>query len=259
MALIKVNTNSSVFNMGVPLYVILPQQDAPAHQGGTSKPGPYKTLYLLHGQGGNFADWVRNTMLERYATEHSLAVVMPSGDNSFYSDLQNGMKYSQYLTGELIATSEAWFPLSTDPKDRFIGGYSMGGYGALRTAMLAPHLYSKVLGVSSLVDILPKYKQEGFEDRARFVFGELDEIDENGSDIFAAAKRMASMDSRPDFCLTIGKDDARLEQNKRLAELMNELGISVRLDIGEGGHDYGFADGAVKKALPWLTGSGREA
>ncbi len=47
---------------------------------------PYKTLYLPHGVFGDYMDWVAGTRIQRYAEEHDLAVVMPSGDNAFYVD-----------------------------------------------------------------------------------------------------------------------------------------------------------------------------
>jgi len=259
MALIKVNMNSAVHNMGTALYVILPQKDAPANRGGARGGGPYRTLYLLHGQGGDYSEWVRNVPLERYAAGYNLAIVMPSGDNSFYSNLQNGMKYQRFLTEELIQTCESWFPLSRDPKDRFIGGFSMGGYGALRTAMGAPGLYGKAVGIASLIDIYTKYKQEGFGDRARMVFGELDQVRENGADLFEAARRMAAGGVYPQFYLTCGNEDPRYHQSVRLNELLGGLGVPCAFHPGEGDHNYAFVDEAFRKALVWLCEEGRGA
>ncbi|MGI5899867.1 MAG: alpha/beta hydrolase [Christensenellales bacterium] len=253
MALIKINMNSAVHNMGTSVYVILPQRGAPENRGGTEKPGPWKTLYLLHGQGGDCSEWVRNVPLERYAARHSLAIVMPSGDNSFYSDLQNGMKYQRFLTEELIGVCESWFPLSREPKDRFIGGFSMGGYGALRTAMGAPGLYGKAVGISSLIDIYTKYRQKGFEDRARMVFGELEQVEENGAELFSAAERMAGEGVCPQFYLTCGDNDTRFSQSERLHQKLRSLGVSVEFHPAQGDHDYAFADRAIQKALDWLV------
>jgi len=45
-----------------------------------------KTLYLLHGYSGFSKDWLFGTNIQELAVKYNLAVVMPSGDNSFYLD-----------------------------------------------------------------------------------------------------------------------------------------------------------------------------
>ncbi len=45
---------------------------------------PYPTLYLLHGLTDNSNGWLHNTRIRMWAEEMGLAVVMPSGENSFY-------------------------------------------------------------------------------------------------------------------------------------------------------------------------------
>ena len=47
---------------------------------------PLPTLYLLHGLSDDNTIWMRRTALERYAGAYRLAVVMPDGARSFYSD-----------------------------------------------------------------------------------------------------------------------------------------------------------------------------
>ena len=58
----------------------------PTDQSGTDKRRKYKTLYLLHGIFGNQYDWLNGTMLERWAMERNIAVILPAGDNRFYLD-----------------------------------------------------------------------------------------------------------------------------------------------------------------------------
>ncbi|MBR2828946.1 MAG: acetylesterase, partial [Solobacterium sp.] len=84
MALIQVNYLSKALFRTVPVQVILPV-DRISFETMDYEPvqRKFKTLYLLHGLLGNYTDWVSGTRIQRWAEEKNLAVVMPSGDNSF--------------------------------------------------------------------------------------------------------------------------------------------------------------------------------
>lgn len=251
MSLIKVNMNSDTLGMGIPLYVIVPQSGAPASRGGSTEAGPFKTLYLLHGEGGDYSEWLRNTSVERYVSDSRLAVVMPSGDNSWWSNLQNGMRYQDFIVQELVERCEQWFPLSSRPEDRFIGGISMGSYGALRAALRLPGAYSKVIGISCVTDIRPFYLQDS--DRACMIFGEPSQAGENGADLFAAADRLAADSIRaPDFYLSTGLRDPLFPDSEKMYHKLHSLGFHVTLRPGEGTHDWQFGDSALGDALNWL-------
>ncbi len=50
------------------------------------KPAKFKTLYLLHGFGGNRNDWMNYTPLRDIAERNNIAIVLPEAENSFYID-----------------------------------------------------------------------------------------------------------------------------------------------------------------------------
>lgn len=50
---------------------------------------PYKTLYLLHGLFGSDDIFLANTTIQKFAEDHNIAVVLPSGENSFYVTKKN--------------------------------------------------------------------------------------------------------------------------------------------------------------------------
>jgi S-formylglutathione hydrolase FrmB len=62
---------------------------------------PVKTLWLLHGRSDDHTTWMRNTLIERYAEDHGIAVVMPNADKSWYSNTAYQMNYFNYITPEL--------------------------------------------------------------------------------------------------------------------------------------------------------------
>ena len=110
MAFIQMNLLSQNLMRTVPVNVILPvdKQQMPGMPAREEK--PYKTLYLLHGIFGNYMDWVTGTKIMRYAEEHDLAVVMPSGDNSFYVDHPEAMNnYGKFVGKELVELTRKCF------------------------------------------------------------------------------------------------------------------------------------------------------
>lgn len=99
----------------------------------TPRKAPFKTLYLLHGITGNHADWISESRIRSWAAARNLAVVMPSGYNAFYLDQPESHNfYGRFVGQELINVTRRILPLSTQREDTFIGGISMGAYGAMR-------------------------------------------------------------------------------------------------------------------------------
>ena len=159
MALISVDYFSSSLMRTTTLEVILPVDDQGAayatdaamrHAGNTledemrawderpypPRKAPFKTLFLLHGISGNHADWISETRIRSWAESHGIAVVMPSGYNAFYLDQPEAHNYyGRFVGQELVEVARRMFPLSDRREDTFIGGISMGAYGALRNGL----------------------------------------------------------------------------------------------------------------------------
>ena len=146
MALININYESKTLGMPVMINAIIPQGR-----------GSYKTLYLLHGMGGDYTTWITKSRVADYVDNTDIAVIMISGDNKCYVDNVHGRKYFTFLTEELIETCTNWFGLSCDRKDRYIAGMSMGGYGAVHAALIKPDVYGKVFSYSGLLDIEKRF------------------------------------------------------------------------------------------------------
>lgn len=135
MALMEVHYYSYALQRKTTLQVVLPVDKFSAN-GRLGAPQKYKTLYLLHGFHGNSIDWVTGTRIQRWATERNLAVVMPAGDNAFYVDRpESGNCYGEFVGRELVEMTRRMFPLSDKREDTFIGGLSMGGFGAMMNGL----------------------------------------------------------------------------------------------------------------------------
>ena len=133
MALLQVNYLSMALHRTTTMNVILPADRMLPPGEEPQEERPFRTLYLLHGVIGNYTDWVTGTNIQRWAEEKNLAVVMPSGENSFYLDCDaSETLYGEFVGRELVEVTRKMFPLSRRREDTYLAGLSMGGYGALR-------------------------------------------------------------------------------------------------------------------------------
>ncbi len=155
MALLRIDHVPESIKMNTPLNLIIPEP-------GEMKGLPIrerKVLYLLHGLSDDASAWARYSKIEIYARKYGLVVVMPSVGRSFYTDQPNGQKYFTYLVEELPRYLEEVFGIPRARENTLIAGLSMGGYGAMKAALLYPERYfaaASFSGVLSLnVAVLP--------------------------------------------------------------------------------------------------------
>lgn len=259
MALIQCNFFSESLMRTVPIQVILPTDkmlfgEQPREQ------KPFKTLYLLHGIFGNYTDWVAGTRIKDWAEERNLAVVMPSGDNSFYVDnKKSGNLYGTYIAKELVEFTRRSFPLSRNREDTFIGGLSMGGYGSIVNALQHPETFGAVCALSAAIldanAVAPEnYTDFIFTNRGYYesVFGELDKFAGSDFDCSALAKKVATQPVKPKFYIACGTEDDLITPNREFNSLLTTLGFDVTYEEGPGVHDWYFWDTYILKALNWL-------
>lgn len=102
-----------------------------------SKAGPHGVQFALHGCAANHASLVNNTGMQTvFGEELNRIVFVPlaRGPQGYYSDISERDVLDAYA--DLLASYDV-------DRDRvFSGGYSMGGYGALRFAALYPHWFA---------------------------------------------------------------------------------------------------------------------
>lgn len=260
MAWIQCNFFSTALMRTVPINVIVPTDKmVPGVDEQETK--PFKTLYLLHGIFGNYTDWISATRLQSWAQDKNIVVVMPSGENRFYVD-QNvpGEKYGTFISQELVAFTRKTFPLSHKREDTFIGGLSMGGYGAIINGLNAPETFGAVCALSAATIIgNHNHLEEGTDDIFRskeyheMVFGDLNQVLGSDKDYIAVAKRLMAYErEKPKFYIACGTDDFLFESNVIFKDKLIELGFDVTWVQDEGGHDWLFWDKYIKKTLEWL-------
>lgn len=140
MSLVHMNFASQYLGYYTDVNILLPNKPkdlSPASYYGSGH--KYKVLYLLHGGLSDYSDWERKTMIELYARERDLVVVMPSVQNSFYTRWSyRASKWVPpvdaygYILDELMPLVSGWYPASSAPEDTYIAGFSMGAVGTLK-------------------------------------------------------------------------------------------------------------------------------
>lgn len=262
MAFIQMNLLSQCLMRTVPVNVILPA-DKMLFPGMPERENkPYKTLYLLHGIFGNHMDWGTGTRIQRYAEENDLAVVMPAGENAFYVDRADANDfYGEFVGRELVELTRKMFPLSDKREDTFIGGLSMGGYGAMRNGFKYSDTFGYIVSLSGalLVEDFPKRTNESplfmeRRDYAESCFGDLDAMQESDMNPKWMVKKLkADGKEIPKVFMACGDQDSLLEANKKMAAFLQEQGVDVTFEVGPGNHEWDFWDTYIKKAVyEWL-------
>lgn len=115
----------------------------------------YPVLYLLHGATGCYSDWSKKTNLDALATKHSMIIVCPDGQDSWYFDspIDPKMQFETYVAKELVAYIDEHYRTIADAKMRAITGLSMGGHGGLWLGWRHPDVFGSCGSMSGGVDI----------------------------------------------------------------------------------------------------------
>ncbi len=257
MAVLQVNFVSQSLWRTVQVQVVLPADKRTA-EGKLSGPQKYKTLYLLHGYWGNDTDWLMGTRIKRWAEEKDLAVVMPSGDNAFYVDRADARNsYGEFIGKELVEVTRRMFPLSDRREDTFIGGLSMGGFGAMRNGLKYHDTFGRIISLSGAFHHFES-SPDAWSAYDESLFGAMEEAvnsDRNPEFLIRAlARKKQEVPDLPlpQVYMACGVEDGLLASNRSCVKLLRESGFEVTYEEGPGAHEWDFWDTYIKKVVDWL-------
>lgn len=258
MAFFEVHAFSDVLGLQVSFYVLLPQaarRQIGVHAGETR--AKYPALYLLHGLSDDHTIWLRRTSVERYAAEKNIAVVMPAVARSFYQDMASGPKYWTFLSEELPALCQQFFPLSAARDDTFVAGLSMGGYGALRLGLARPEKFAAAASLSGALDLEKRLREAGKPgsriDRAEWtsIFGPDLKAPDNAN-LRSLAAKAATSTPRPALYVACGTEDELLGDSRDFRRHLDSIHYPVTYSEGPGAHEWGYWDEQIQRVLDWL-------
>lgn len=253
MAFCELRYHSDALGCAVSVNVILPENAKTLIGMQTGAGETYKTLYLLHGLSDDHTIWERRTSIERYATERGIAVVMPNGGRSWYTDMANGAKYFTFITRELPSVCRGFFRGMSDKReDNFIGGLSMGGYGAVKAALSYPECYGGCICLSGALDIATFKHHSVQEWRAIFGYDLAGAEELRGSmhDVYTLAEENARKGLKfPKMYMWCGDDDYLLDNSIRFDALLTSLGVEHKYEQSEGNHSWHWWDMHIQDGL----------
>jgi putative tributyrin esterase len=256
LALIQCDFFSEVLGISTSMCVILPQNThSQIGMNGSANKEKYPTLYLLHGLSDDHTIWQRRTSIERYVSDMGIAVVMPNGGRSFYTDMKHGYKYFTFISEELPEIAKQFFPLSDKREDTFAAGLSMGGYGAFKLALSCPDKYAAAASLSGAVDMGSRVKNNEIEDTSELenIFGNLNSIENSENDLFFLARNIsASNGPKPKLYQCCGTEDFLYEDNINFKNFIEKTNLDYTYEEGPGIHEWKYWDDQIQKVLKWL-------
>ncbi len=248
MAFIRMDHIAETTKVNLPLNIILPDpgmiKDIPVSE--------RKVLYLLHGLSDDSSAWQRFTSIEVYARQYGLVVVMPSVGRSFYIDQPNGQAYFTYLTEELPNYLEAVFGIKPRRENTLIAGNSMGGYGALKAALLFPQCYFAAASFSGVLSlgIMNTHPSDKRQDEFRLLFGDLSKLNGSEHDPAVWLQRASQKPQNlPNLYISCGRQDDLYPLHKMFINVCQQLGVTVDAYEEDAGHTWPFWDRQIQRFL----------
>jgi len=247
-----VQFQSKLTNATLPYNVILPADYR------ASSVTRYPVLYLLHGFGGHYSDWVTRTNVADYAAPYRMIVVIPEGNNGWYTD-STGVatdKYESYILKELIPDVQKRYRTIEARYGRAVAGLSMGGYGSLKFGLKSPDTFVFVGSLSGALaaatwteDDLKNLK--AIRDSVFTVFGPTGSDVRKANDIYEITRGLsaARVAALPYIYLDCGTEDFLISLNQQFAALLREKKIPHEYRELPGDHNWAYWDQQIPEVL----------
>lgn len=259
MAYFKINLFSNSLKRYTSFDMFIPndiREDIP-HEDTIYSRRKTKTLFLLHGYTGNAGNWIPEYLAEKY----NFAIVMPSGENSFWLDgLSTGHKYGTFVGSELVSYIRKTFGLAMGAEETYIMGMSMGGFGALHIALNFPDNFGKLGALSSalIVHDIANMKPDDKNDVANYAyyhecFGDLDLVEKSENNPEILVERLKNLGQNiPEIYMCCGTEDFLLEKNRHMHRFLNNANVKHEYFESSGGHDMIFWSEYAVKVVDWM-------
>jgi enterochelin esterase family protein len=239
---------SPALGRAIPYAVYLP--DGHGRVGAGGRP---PILFLLHGLGGRETDWPDAgrlaPTLDRLIAEGAvppLVVAMPGLGDGWYVDNPDpggaGAVETAFLD-DFVPFAEWTWGAGGGRDRRAVAGLSMGGWGAVRFAMLRPGEFAAAASLSGALVPDAWTETRTWAELSAGAFGRpADPRRFRAASPFGMIPAFAEASPRPALYLACGTgDELHLAQANRLFHAaLREAGVEAELRLVGGGHDWGF-------------------
>lgn len=253
MAYMTLNYKSAAQFKSTTVRIILPDRWMTAGR------EPLRTLYFLPGFSADSTELLTGLSFRRQAELKNMAIVIVDGENSFYLDHPARLRnYGAFVGKEIVDVTRKLLPLSDKREDTYIGGISMGGFGALLTGLHYRDTFGKVAALSPAVDIYrvaDEHPESGFNPvMLDNLFGSREEFARSDANLLAGYER-AEKESLPELLVCCGSDDRLVyPQGREFAEKLSEEGFSCRYIGGCGDHEMDYWERMMDPVFSFLAG-----
>ncbi len=237
----------------------------------------YPVIYLLHGRGDDMHSWlnVRSALDQMIAAGEipPIIAVMPDVPSleraSYYVDTEynGGEPVESLFFNDLLSHIDSTYRTIARAEARLVGGYSMGGYGAIRYSMghlgvfrgalvLSPAVYTPLPPLDSSAREFGAFGEgenpfnEAFYQSLNYP-NLLDDVAESGVELamFIAVGDDEYHNPQPEDSLHDIDMEAHLLYN-RIVRLPN---VSAELRVYDGGHDWIVWERGFIEGMKFLT------
>lgn len=216
----------------------------------------YPVFYFLHWWGGNNESYTDTVFMVEFSKRNCI-IVTPDADTSWYINSatipQN--KYEDFVTGELFGYIDSKYRI--DPDRQAIGGYSMGGYGALLIGLKHPERFAFIADISGAINppfadvpLTPESPLNFIINSVHIAFGTKAAFYEKYN-VFSLVKKQSHVKKLHIFMAIGNKDefDFIIPSHKEFIKILDASGIRYTYKEYNGGHFDGMV---LSTCLPFI-------
>ena len=254
MAYLKLQYSSTALSGMTTVHAYLPTD---AMSGSAPEP-PYQTVYFLPGYANDALNMMSYLGLRRECELKGIAIVIPDGSNAFYVDHPERQScYSIFAGKELVEITRKLLPLSKKREDTYIGGISMGGYGALYNGLRFRNTFSKIIALSPSVSLYDLICGHDF----MFPAGVFTNVCGSREDYLASELNLdrfyaeVPKEEIPELYLCCGQQDGLVvDAVNRFVGVLDRRGVPYIYRKGDGNHELDYWERHLDDAFSFLAG-----
>jgi enterochelin esterase-like enzyme len=230
----------------------------------------YPVVYLLHGATDDETGWIQFGEVH-LAADRAIAareippmiIVMPDAKMTWYiNDYQGEDRYEDMLITEFIPYIDKTYRTRTKKRYRGISGLSMGGYGALITAMRHPDLFTACAAFSSGTwtdEEIITMEEKRYERYYSKLYGQNLTGEGRVSEHYKKYSPLHQGKNLPEetlksvrWYLDCGDDDFLYRGNSALHVLLRERNIPHEYRVRNGGHSWIYWRTGITAGLKFI-------
>ena len=239
--------HSDSMNRDLPMMVFLPGS---YHQSDKS----YPVVEMLHGRTGQWKEILEENLhglyppthgMQELADEWQVIIAAPITGNNYYMDspVKPDIQMTTYVGEEVPAYMDANYRTIADRSGRIVAGFSMGGFGAVRTICKYPDTFRCCLTRAGVCDRTVEYKAGKSEPKEELLeiigpYKGNEEFYDSECNNSVLMENLKGLDVA--MVIECGRDDGLFSHSQKFRDTALKLDISHIYAEYPGGHQWGM-------------------